>query len=211
MDRDLRRLLELSGQLDETVTDDPHTNSEIERFIDGLGLEGEQRTQYTDILDAIYAAGPEGLTVPEWAANVRRLHPIGAEMMEMLKTAAKSPFVHRVGQGRYAWKGEPKTAPDETYSAEDEYAVGQQVNLASEAMRLIREHGELSEGEWATLLLQNVPGLSATAAHQYVGHFVQQFQGVLKPAGPQAWRYEEEPQRDSMDLFRELLRTRKPE
>ena len=66
----LRRIRKLAG-LNESITDDPTLNSEIERRLDALP--SNMRTPVLDALDVLHSAG-HPITLQDWAAKVREIN-----------------------------------------------------------------------------------------------------------------------------------------
>lgn len=218
---DLNRLLRLAGlsRLDEDVTPDPVTNDLIIAYVDQFT--GDTWHIVHDAIDVLFSAGPEGLTVADWAARVRQIHPDGADVMTALKGVAQhfvpAGYIRRTDDKRYVWtmpnglQTEPPAADDlDDVPAHMKQAMSQQVGMTYDALGMIRERGEISGSDWAARLAQRF-GMPPAVARDYVAHIVQQFRGVIVPAGPDRFRYQEEaPQQDPMSLFRDIANRPKP-
>jgi hypothetical protein len=215
---DIKRIRHLAGltPLNEDLTPDPAVNDRIMAYVDQFS--GDTWHVVHDAIDVIYSAGPQGVTVAEWAARVRQINPAAEDVMTVLKDVAKhfvtGGHIRRTEDRRYLWVMEsgiqaaPPAAGDDLddVSPEMRNAVGQQVGMTYEALAIIRERGEIAASEWASLLANRF-GLPVAMAHAYVTHMVQQFRGIIVPAGADRWRYQEEaPSQDAMSLFRDIVR-----
>lgn len=198
---------------------DPAVNDLIVAYSNQFS--GETKIFVVDVIDVIYSAGPQGVTVPEWASRIRQIHPEAADLMTILKGVAQkfigSGHIRRAEDKRYVWSV-PNTAseaPPEADGLDDvspqmKQAMSQQVSLMYDALGIIRERSEISCSDWAKRLAHRF-GMPPPLARNYVDHIIQQFRGIIVPVGTDRWRYQEEaPRQDSMSLFRDIVNNPEP-
>jgi hypothetical protein len=206
---DLNRLLFLSGQRSRLV-ESTSTNTDINKEIeDGLNdLDAETQVVAVDALDALKAAGHEGLSVPEWIAKVRKLHP-DADVLGALKQVAKrfGSCVERVGDKRYGWV--ERTAAERNLDNLDpmtKTAIKGQVTLTYDALAMMRDRESFTKADVVSWLTGR--GMPQSQSAMYADHLLTQFGAI--PAG--AGRFELPKEKahtkdDSMSLLRSFATT----
>jgi len=201
----IRRLKKLSG-LNESVADDPHTNSEIERRLDELP--SEMRTSVLDALDVLKSAGHTGLTVSQWAERIRQING-DSEMplADVLKTTVKHfPIVvKKLASKTYAWEV-VKSADDEDFDPEMMSAVGSQVELTHMALAFMKSKPEgFTVYDLKTNFENN--GVPHEIVDSFVDHLINHFHGMLVKQGD---RYKMKPEAsptrgETMQSFRDMV------
>lgn len=211
----LNRLRRLAG-LNESFTDDPDVNAAIEQRL----AKQEPGTQHhwMDVLEIIYDAGRQGISGEEIAQRVAALYPdFGSTLTEMLQAIAHrfDNVVDRQGD-RFVWRYPAANDMDidNEVDAATRAAVGSQVNMASEAIALMRfltqTHGSFTERNLAQLLTRR-SRMPTEMAQQYADHIIGHFQSMLTRVGDGYAMREEEPEsrEKTMDFLRDLAKNPK--
>ena len=204
------RLRRLAG-LNESFTDDPDVNAAIEQRV--AKQEPGTQHQWMDVLEIIYDAGRQGISAEDIAQRVAAMYPdFGTTLKDMLM-AIPHRFDNVVAQqgDRFVWKYPAANDMDidNEVDAQTQAAVGAQVNMASEAIALMRfltqTHGSFSERNLAQLLTRR-SRMPPEMAAEYAAHIIGHFQSMLTRVGDGYAMREEEPESNerTMDFLRNL-------
>jgi len=208
----LNRLRRLAG-LKESFTDDPDINAAIEQGV--AKQETGTQHQWMDVLETIYNAGRQGIADAEIAERVAAMYPseFGPETLEDMLRVIAWRFENLVERhdDRLVWKYPAANDMDieQEIDPATREAVGAQVNLASEAMALMRfltqTNGSFTERNLAQLLTRR-SHLPPEMAQQYAEHTIGHFQSMLTRVGDGYALREEEPESNAktMDFLRDL-------
>jgi hypothetical protein len=192
-----RRLRRLAG-LNESIAGTPESNQQIESVLDQLPA--ELRTPVLDALECLRDAGPSGLTLINWAAQIRSMHGDDMPMSDVLKTTAtRFPFVvKRIAPKTYAWEDQSEVAAAH---------LGAQVDLTSEVFALMRSMHRFTARDLAQRLSAN-RRLSPEQAAGFVDHVLHNFAGMLVKTGDTYSLKAEKPvsNAETMQSFRDIVR-----
>jgi len=166
----------MARTLQEILADKPSLNAEINQLL--RQFDRDEHTQVVDALDAVKMAGPQGLPVAEWAAQLRLMHPEISDPMGLLKRVAKAfaVVIKRVGDRRYGWdESGQDTGQDDPHVAQ---MLQSQVGLASLGMDLMRTLGQFSLDQLADRMAAR-SGMPPAAARHYAQHLIDQWLGSM--------------------------------
>ena len=225
----LNRLRRLAG-LNESFTDDPKLNADIERNL-ALLPTGSQPI-VMDVLETIYNAGQNGISVDDVVEQVKQLNihePTGeygelkagvTAIVRHLLTSKRSIFSNKERggfgdfieqrNGKFFWKSTRNDMDlDTEVDPQTRAAVGSQVELTSkalEAMRMLtRTSGLFTERDLARYLVNHV-NVPKEMAINFANHVIGQFRSMLTKVDGGYALHDETPttRDDSMKLFRDL-------
>lgn len=195
---------ETPAPLTETITDDAALNAEIERRLDTLPR--DQRVMVLDALEVLQAAAA-GISVQDWAQRLAELNQDSRlEMGEVLKTTARifPDLVQRVSPKTYRWHV-VRSGSDEIHEPELQARIGQQVEMVSKILQIMRRLGEWTPDQLARHI-ERVFHLAPSTAHALADHAVRTFGSMLELRDG-VYRLRDEARADrqsTMDLFRRL-------
>lgn len=194
--------------VNESISDKPSVNAEIEKLL--RGLDPSEQTRTLDALEALKNAGDAGLSPTEWADKVRMLHPDGDFSMKDLLKSVVTKFkccVQRAGDKLYVWNDDERDLGD--VPPEVAGAIRGQVQLASTSMEIMRRLGEFTLPQLATEIHTRT-GLPLSAASEFADHLINQFHGgMVTPIGDGKFKVNVEPKKtadDHMDDLRNILK-----
>ena len=162
--------------LHESISDKPGINAQIEKILQKHSP--ADQTRILDALEALQAAGPNGLSPMAWAAKVKELHPDGDfSMPDLLKGVVKQfqCCVKRPAEKMYVWDDSDRGIDD--VSPETRDAVSSQIRLSKVATELMDKLGEFTANDVATKLNQRT-GMPPEHALNYAQHMIDQFTGT---------------------------------
>ena len=190
--------------LSETITDDAALNAEIERRLDTLPR--DQRVMVLDALEVLQASAA-GISVQDWAQRLVDLNQDSSlKAGEVLKTAARvfPDLVQRVAPKTYRWHV-IRSSSDEIREPELQAQIGQQVEMVSNILRIMRRLGQWTTAHLAQSIAQEFH-LAPSTAHALADHAIHTFGSMLELRDG-VYRLRDEAQADrqsTMDLFRKL-------
>jgi hypothetical protein len=214
----IRRLLRLAGiKINESISDDPELNSEIDSKI-AMKPAGIRSIWY-DLLEIIKDGnGVSPIVIANTLKKIYENDPqiisfISAELPRLLDSLVDEfPGIIRKDKGLFFWKN---TSNDDEVDPEFYAAVNSHVNSTYSIKEIITDlsnlHGSFSGIEVAKELAkkENMPLQTAVVL---TNHFLEQFTAIVEklPDGRYRWKPEKiNTNNDSMALFRDLERKAK--
>jgi len=193
----------------ESISDRPSINFKIEREL--KKHDPAMQTRILDALEAVKDAGPDGITVKEWANRIRMLHPDEDHPVADLLRAVVGKFdccIERLGDKRYGWAENDNDAGAAVPQGVQD-AMGDQVRLTSIALKTVRELGEFTLVELASAIARKT-GMPISSAVGFAQHIIKQFiGGTLATIGNDRYKVKAEQKKTSdehVDDLKDLLR-----
>ena len=193
----------------ESISDRPSINFQIEREL--KKHDPAMQTRILDALEAVKDAGPDGISVKDWAIRIRMLHPDEDHPVADLLRAVVGKFgccIERLGDKRYGWvENDNEAGAAVPQGVQD--AMGDQVRLTSIALKTIRELGEFTLVELASAIARKT-GMPISSAVGFAQHIIKQFiGGTLATIGNDRYKVKSEQKKTSdehVDDLKDLLR-----
>jgi hypothetical protein len=176
----LRRIRQLAG-LNESITDDPALNSEIERRLDALP--SDIRTPVLDALDVLYNAG-HPLTLQDWAETIRQINgDPDMPMKDVLKTTVTQfPIcVSKTAPGTYEWKV-VQSSDSEDIDPQTAMALHSHVGITQAALQVMRHLGSFTVDELKAALSRAIHA-PPQVVDEFVNHLMTTFGSMLDQQG----------------------------
>ena len=199
----------MTRKLRESISDRPSINFQIEREL--KKHDPAMQTRILDALEAVKDAGPDGISVKDWASRIRMLHPDEDHPVADLLRAVVGKFtccIERLGDKRYGWAENDNDAGAAVPQGVQD-AMGDQVRLTSIALKTIRELGEFTLVELASAIARKT-GMPISSAVGFAQHIIKQFiGGTLATIGNDRYKVKSEQQKKSdehVDELKDLLR-----
>lgn len=193
----------------ESISDRPSINFRIEREL--KKHDPAMQTRILDALEAVKDAGPDGISVKDWADAIKMLYPDDEHpVADLLRTVVGkfSCCIQRLGDKRYGWVENDNDAGAAVPQGVED-AMGDQVRLTSIALKTMRELGEFTVVELASAIARK-SGMPISSAVGFAQHIIKQFiGGTLATIGNDRYKVKGEQKKTASDHvagLKDLLR-----
>lgn len=181
----LNRIRKLSGlPLNETLYSDPAWAEMMEKTLRDAGLDNTTQEMYIDALEALYAAGRQGLTGGAWVAAFKAIRPEGnaGTILTGVRRMFEGQLLQKVGDN-FIWLFETPTRNDDEMDDHPMHGmVKAQVDLNYEMMDHAQSMPTFSIRSLSRVVTNRMP-MDPTQAQQLALHFIDVHRGRFDELG----------------------------